>query len=50
MAIEDIRKDEIVGIKDGYIIDRKLLEEMGGLKSKVGEGTSFILRFSIGRS
>ena len=37
MAIEDIRKDEIVGIKDGYIIDRKLLEEMGGLKSKVGE-------------
>ncbi|MBI2062186.1 MAG: hypothetical protein HYT64_00610, partial [Candidatus Yanofskybacteria bacterium] len=37
IATEDIYKDEIVGIKDGYIIGKDLLKKIGGLKNKVGE-------------
>ena len=37
LAIEDIKKDELIGIKDGYIIGRDKSLEVGGWKSLVGQ-------------
>ncbi|MBI4709203.1 MAG: SET domain-containing protein-lysine N-methyltransferase [Candidatus Portnoybacteria bacterium] len=36
-AVENIKKDEIIGIKAGYIINRETLERIGGLKSDIGQ-------------
>lgn len=37
LAIDDIKKGELVGIKDGYIIDRASFLELGGWHSATGK-------------
>lgn len=37
LAVEEIKKDDIIGIKDGYIIPRTLFNEIGGWHSKIGQ-------------
>ena len=37
LAIENIYKDEIIGIKDGYIISRDKFLEVGGWKGLIGQ-------------
>jgi hypothetical protein len=36
-AIADIMRDEIIGIKDGYIFDKNLFKKIGGWHSLVGQ-------------